>query len=520
MYKALYRKWRPMSFDDVISQPHITSTLRNQVRSGKTAHAYLFTGSRGTGKTTCARILAKAVNCPNAVDGVPCLECDICRDADKGTLSDIIEIDAASNNSVEDIRDLREGTVYMPERCSCKVYIIDEVHMLSTSAWGALLKVMEEPPAYVKFILATTEIHKVPATIISRCQRYDFRRIRTEDIAKRLSFIASEEQLSLHEDAALLIAKISDGGMRDAISLLDQCAAVSEYITAQVVSESAGVAGRDALFEILEAAVSGKAADALRTAGELYSRSKDMSRLCEELTDQLRNVMLLKLGENQEDLLSCMPDEADRLRELSKKLPMETILSHIAALQDCRERMQRSPNKRIELEMTLIAIAMPRPVAVPVQPIQQVQQNQPAAEQQVQPQTQSNAQAQPEQTETSRQDGSQGAKKLRPEDFKPLENWMDILEEYRSINPAVSGSLAESSAFVNGGYMLIVTKNRFFLTLLKNRENARSLGDTVKRILGREYKILGKCSEEGQRENLAHNLIQKAIDSNIETAVE
>lgn len=517
MYKALYRKWRPMSFDDVISQPHITSTLRNQVRSGKTAHAYLFTGSRGTGKTTCARILAKAVNCPNAKDGVPCLECDICRDADKGTLSDIIEIDAASNNSVDDIRDLREGTVYMPERCSCKVYIIDEVHMLSPSAWGALLKVMEEPPAYVKFILATTEIHKVPATIISRCQRYDFRRIRTEDIAKRLCYIAEKEQLSLHEDSALLIAKISDGGMRDAISLLDQCAAVSDDITVQVVSESAGVAGRGALFDILEAALAGKAADALRVAGDLYSRSKDMSRLCEELTDQMRNVMLLKLGETGSDLLSCMPDEVERLRELSKKLSMETILSHTASLQECRERMQRSPNKRIELEMTLISLAMPKPVTVQQTAYNQAVAENPAVQQNPAPEQNAQNTEQPAAQEAK---ASKDTSKLRMEDFKELDNWLDILEEYRNVNPAVSGSLAESKAYVNGGYMLIVTANRFFLTLLKNKENARSLGDTVKRILGKEYRILGKCSDNGQKENPAQNLIQKAINSNIETAVE
>ncbi len=510
MYKALYRKWRPMSFDDVISQPHITSTLRNQVRSGKTAHAYLFTGSRGTGKTTCARILAKAVNCPNAKDGIPCLECDICRDADKGTLSDIIEIDAASNNSVEDIRDLREGTVYMPERCKYKVYIIDEVHMLSPSAWGALLKVMEEPPAYVMFILATTEIHKVPATIISRCQRYDFRRIRTEDIADRLCFIAKQENLLLHEDAARLIAKISDGGMRDAISLLDQCAAVSDEISAQTVSESAGIAGRDALYDILEAVFSGRAADAIKIVGELYSNSKDIGRLCEELTEQLRNIMLLKLGGNQEDMLSCMPDESSRLREISNNMPMEEVLSHIAALQDCRERMQRSPNKRIELEMTLISLSMPKPKPVAAQI----------------PQTAPTMQSpQKQKTEAERSpkncgNVSQSPKKLRPEDFKPLDSWQDILDEYRSVNPAVSGSLAESSAFVNGDYMLILTKNRFFLTLLKNRDNARSLGDTVKRILGKEYKILGKCSEEEHKENPAQSLIQKAINSNIETAVE
>ena len=254
MYQALYRKWRPRSFDDVISQPHITTALRNQIREGRTAHAYLFTGSRGTGKTTCARILAKAVNCTHSAEtGNPCLACDICRDAELGALGDIIEIDAASNSSVEDIRDLREGTVYLPERCRYKVYIIDEVHMLSPSAWGALLKVMEEPPEYVKFILATTEVHKVPATIISRCQRYDFHRIRTADIAARLQHIAEAEQIALEPEAAQLIAHLSDGGMRDALSLLDQCASCGDQITPAFVTATAGVAGRDSIFAILEA---------------------------------------------------------------------------------------------------------------------------------------------------------------------------------------------------------------------------------------------------------------------------
>ena len=218
MYQALYRKWRPMSFDDVVSQPHITTTLKNQIATGKTAHAYLFTGSRGTGKTTCARIFAKAINCLNPKDGEPCLECDICKNADNGALADIIEIDAASNSKVDDIRELREGVMFTPEVCKYKVYIIDEVHMLSAGAFNALLKTMEEPPPHVKFVLATTEIHKVPATIVSRCQHFDFRRIRSEDIVARLSYIASQEGFILNEDAAQLIARLSDGGMRDALS--------------------------------------------------------------------------------------------------------------------------------------------------------------------------------------------------------------------------------------------------------------------------------------------------------------
>ena len=264
MYQALYRKWRPRTFDDVISQPHITTTLKNQIQSGKTAHAYLFTGSRGTGKTTCARIFAKAINCLHATDGNPCQQCEICRDAEAFSLSDIIEIDAASNNGVDDIRELRDGAVYTPERCKYKVYIIDEVHMLSQSAFNALLKIMEEPPAFVKFILATTEIHKVPATIVSRCQRFDFRRILPEDITARLLYIAGEEQLTLDAQAARLIARLSDGGMRDALSLLDQCAAYDSNITLDTVSAAAGIAGRDALFDLLDAMTQSDPAKAVR----------------------------------------------------------------------------------------------------------------------------------------------------------------------------------------------------------------------------------------------------------------
>ena len=519
MYQALYRKWRPRSFDDVISQPHITTALRNQIREEKTAHAYLFTGSRGTGKTTCARILAKTVNCEHRTpEGNPCLECDICREAERGALSDIVEIDAASNNSVEDIRDLREGTVYLPERCRYKVYIIDEVHMLSPSAWGALLKVMEEPPEYVKFILATTEVHKVPATIISRCQRYDFHRIRTADIAARLEYIAGEEQLSLEPEAAQLIAHLSDGGMRDALSLLDQCASGGEAITAASVTAAAGVAGRDSVFAILEAVQAQDAAKALEYTGALYDQSKDMVRLCDELLEQLRNMMLLKAGNVPEELLSCLPEELPQLRELTSPVTMEQILRAISVLQDCRERMQRNPGKRTELELALIRLTLPATVQTPLAampaaaPAPRPMQPRPvvAAVQQAEVSTQSPApQPTPIPTQTIQ------------EQIQPVSQWADILEAYRSVNPAVSGSLAESDAYIRGGTLLIVAKNPFFLTLLKNHENARSLGDTVRQILGQEYKILAKCSNPAQTEvSPVQTLLQKAKDSNLETAVE
>lgn len=431
---------------------------------------------------------------------------------DRGVLSDVVEIGAASNNSVEDIRDLREGTVYRPERCAYKIYIIDEVHMLSPSAWGALLKVMEEPPAYVKFILATTEMHKVPATILSRCQRFASTWIRLEDIAARLRYIAEKEQIPLAQGADMQIARCADGGMRDAISLLDQCAAVSGgAITAESVAASAGVAGREQLFRILEGVLQNNLSAALQEVDTLYQCSKDMARLCEELTEQLRNMMLLRAGNVPEDLLSCLPEELPRLRQMTNTVTMEQILRSISVLQDCRERMQRNPGKRTELELALIRLTMPATVTVPAVSTQVIPQQSVSTlsvQQQTVPAPQVTAPA-PAQTPPISQD------------IRPVTQWADILETYRSINPAVSGSLAESDAYIRGNTLLIIAKNAFFLTLLKNHDNARSLGETVKQILGQEYKILAKCSAPAQTEQPPiQALLQKAKDSNLETAVE
>ena len=244
MYQVLYRKYRPKRFADVYGQDHVTKTLLHELRENRVSHAYLFTGSRGTGKTTCAKILAKAVNCENSQGGEPCGECEVCRGIDDGSLFDVVEIDAASNNSVNDIRDLREEVNYTPARCKYKVYIIDEVHMLSTGAFNALLKTLEEPPAHVIFILATTEVHKLPATILSRCQRFDFKRIQPETMCRRLQDVAAQEQFVLEDEAAMLIARLADGALRDGLSILDQCAGKGERVTAQLVAETAGLAGK------------------------------------------------------------------------------------------------------------------------------------------------------------------------------------------------------------------------------------------------------------------------------------
>ena len=294
MYRAFYRKYRPSTFTDVVGQEHITKTLENAVKTGKTSHAYLFTGSRGTGKTSCAKILAKAVNCINSDNGNPCNECEICKGIDLGAILDIIEIDAASNNGVDNIRDLREEANFTPANAKYRVYIIDEVHMLSIGAFNALLKTLEEPPAHVIFILATTEVHKLPSTILSRCQRFDFKRIPPEAIAERLKEVAEKENLQLSQDGAILIARIADGAMRDALSLLDRCSSYEGVIDSAAVANSAGLAGREHIFELCNCIIEKDAAKALEVVNKLYNDSCDMERLITELTSHFRNLMVSK----------------------------------------------------------------------------------------------------------------------------------------------------------------------------------------------------------------------------------
>ncbi|MGN0593597.1 MAG: DNA polymerase III subunit gamma/tau, partial [Hominimerdicola sp.] len=457
LYQALYRKWRPMSFDDVVSQPHITTTLKNQIKSGKTAHAYLFTGSRGTGKTTCARIFAKAVNCENPKDGEPCLECKICKSADNGTLSDIIEIDAASNSKVDDIRELREGVVYTPELCKYKVYIIDEVHMLSTGAFNALLKTMEEPPPHVKFILATTEIHKVPATIVSRCQHFDFHRIRNEDIVARLMYIGKQEGFTLHEDAAGLIARLSDGGMRDALSLLDQCVAFDNDITLDVVSSASGIAGREYLFDILDRIAQKDAAEALRIVDRLYDMSKDLKVLCSELLMQMRNVMLVKTIDGSQELITCLPEEFERLKKLAETLKLDEILNGISILQECNERFARTTSKRIELEMCLVKLCSGTRIAqssggVSVSNaevsalMKRISQLESALQNGGQAVTVANGNVPPQLKPARPVDPD--FKKMKPSDFKVVEEWQTIIDRVNERAPSIGCFLARSTAYM------------------------------------------------------------------------
>ena len=395
MYRALYRKWRPQRFEDVVAQHGTVTALRNQVAAGRVGHAYLFTGVRGTGKTTCAKIFAKAVNCLNPHDGDPCCQCSICRGIDDGSILDVVEMDAASNNGVDDIRGLRDETAYTPSECRYKVYIIDEVHMLSTAAFNALLKTLEEPPAHVIFILATTEIQKVPETILSRCQRYDFARIVPEDIARRVEYIAGEEHLQLTTEGAELISRLADGAMRDALSILDTCAGVTSQIDASVVRKMAGVTDRSYLFRISDAIAAQDGATALACLAQLRQQdSVDIKRLTDELIAHYRALMLAALPGGQALLTGVSPEEEALYLQKGPALGQREPIRAIRLLGNALEHMARGSDQRIELELALVNLAEPlQPVAQPIQAVPARASAAPAPEA---PQPFAAAQAQPQ----------------------------------------------------------------------------------------------------------------------------
>ncbi len=356
MYQALYRKWRPKTFTEVIGQSHITDTLRRQVEEGRTAHAYLFTGTRGTGKTTCARILAKAINCLHPVDGEPCNECEACRGIDEGTLLDITELDAASNNGVDHVRALREEAVYTPAVLKKRVYIIDEVHMLSTPAFNALLKILEEPPEHLVFILATTELHKVPATILSRCQRFSFKRILPRDMEKHLLHVAAAEQIDLQPDGAEILARMANGALRDALSLLDQCRAAEGTLDSRAVLEVLGLAGSVQTVQLMQRILERDAGSALMQLGELYGGGKDLTALLGELSDLTRDMMILKTaGKDGADLLTGVY-ERKTLTELGKDVSMARFLYLTQTLQAACAAISDSFHPRTEAELCIMKL--------------------------------------------------------------------------------------------------------------------------------------------------------------------
>ena len=360
MYQVLYRKYRPKVFSDVYGQEHVTSTLINEIKENRISHAYLFTGSRGTGKTTCAKILAKAVNCEHNENGEPCNECEVCKGLDSGSIYDVVEIDAASNNGVDNIRDLREEANYTPTRGRYRVYIIDEVHMLSKGAFNALLKTLEEPPEHVVFILATTEVHMLPATILSRCQRFDFKRIQPETMALRLKEVAGFENMQLDDDAAILISRIADGGMRDALSILDQCAGRGSHIDSKLVSEVAGIAGREALYELSDAVCNQSSGDALNVISRLHQSSYDMERLCVEMINHFRNFLIVKTVKKSRELIICTDDEYDTIIKSAENFTLAKVIFALDLFQNTLTIIKGGANARIEMEMCFVKLCQPK----------------------------------------------------------------------------------------------------------------------------------------------------------------
>lgn len=363
MHQALYRKWRPKAFSDVCGQEHITSVLSWQVANNKLSHAYLFCGSRGTGKTTCAKILAKAANCPHTVNGNPCNECEICRQIDSGTCLDVLEMDAASNTGVDYIRDIREEVLFTPSEAGTRVYIIDEVHMLSEGAFNALLKTLEEPPPKVIFILATTEMQEIPATILSRCQRFDFRRIAVGTIMERLAYIASEEGIELTEDGARLIARLSQGGMRDSISLLELCAGEGKRVDAACVGDAAGVCGRERVASMIRSIRDRRYGEILDQIAGLYRSAVDLSVFFTDLIAYYRDMMVQKLlkitpesSKSTTDILDYSDSELIELTELASAFRYQTLLYHVKLLEEAFLLMGRGEDKRITAEMTLLRL--------------------------------------------------------------------------------------------------------------------------------------------------------------------
>lgn len=531
MYQVLYRKWRPKTFDDVSGQEHITTTLVNELKSGRINHAYLFTGSRGTGKTTCAKILAKAVNCLSPENGNPCGKCENCIAAEDGSFQDIVEMDAASNRRIDDIRSVIDGAVFTPAKGKYKVYIIDEVHMLTQEAFNALLKTLEEPPSHVIFILATTEVHKLPATIISRCQRFDFHRINPHVIKDRLKYVVEQEGCSITDDAALLIAAIADGALRDALSLTDRCIGLGGgEITLSVVREAAGLSGRGYVYDMASSCINKNCGEALELIAKLYGESKDMARLCEELTEHFRNLMLLKSVKNPDDILVVGRDELEVLKSHAERISLSEIVHIMDVLGSAFERMNRGADSRTEMETAVVKLCSPqldvtedavlsrigaleRTVnrlmnmissgTLTVQKDDNLNKNgETSNKDEISESTAdfkdtenlenavSNQAEDPQNSsrEPQRKRGAVDVDEIY-RNAKPFPNWKEVVENLRKYSKTISAAFDGTKAYVSGRYILIDSPSDIPFQLLKQSSQREKIREAVLEITGATYSL-------------------------------
>lgn len=544
MYQVLYRKYRPKCFSDVVGQEHITKTLQTEIETGKLSHAYLFTGSRGTGKTTCAKILSKAVNCLNPQNGNPCGECEICKGIDSGAIMDVTEIDAASNNGVDNIRDIRDEASFAPVNCKYRVYIIDEVHMLSMGAFNALLKTLEEPPAHVKFILATTEVHKLPVTILSRCQRFDFKRVNTAAMMSRMKYISEKEGFTLTDDGASLIARLSDGGMRDALSLLDQCTGRDRPIDSSLVAEVAGITGKDHLFSLADAVAEKNSARCLDIIDSLHSSSFDMERLCSDLINHFRNLMIVKTVKDAGNILICTAEEIDAYKNQSGKFTLEAILNIIDLLQSSLSNIKKGVNRRIEMEMTLIRMSSPKldtdnkALLRRISELELViktnsfvpKENTPLEKEPLQ----KNAPAPSENTEQPLYDDvppppedEEKSTASLPDECVPFSQWPSVLSELKELNGGIWGILIGSSAYIRNDFILVNSENPTFPMFIKQPASSRAVKEAIFRVTGKKYRLgifkssASPVSQSTQKpKDSLEGLISKAKELGVNVTVE
>lgn len=508
MYQALYRKYRPTCFSDVVGEEHITDILKNELESGKIFHAYLFTGPRGTGKTSCAKILAKAVNCLSLKNGDACLECESCKAIENGDVLDITEIDAASNNGVENIRDLREQVSYTPTASKYRVYIIDEVHMLSIGAFNALLKTLEEPPKHIVFILATTEVHKLPATILSRCQRFDFKRITPEAITKRIEYIAEKEGFTIDKNAAELIAALSDGGMRDALSTIDLCAANSSHITEQDVMRVCSLAGSNYCLELAELIKARDTGAALAKVDELHKNAVDLQRLCTEMIGHYRDLMVARTVAKTGNLIVCAPQTLESIKKQASDYSIEGIINAINVFRDTLDRMTLA-NRRTEFEMAVVRLCTPaldtshsalldriekleRTVkygnmsnTLPVSDESTDEINEIAEDIEEQNFDQTISKASEKNVEQSVVDSEKGT--AIDETF---DAWRDVLDELSHSAPLLAASLGGSNAYIKGDLLLIDSANDQFFSLMRSDAiYGKQIKSAVMSVVGRSYRL-------------------------------
>lgn len=528
-YTALYRKFRPTVFEDVKGQEHIVTTLKNQIRSGRTSHAYLFCGTRGTGKTTIAKIFAKAVNCEHPVDGSPCGECAICRSIAAGTSMNVIEIDAASNNGVDSIRQIVEEVNYSPAEGKYKVYIIDEVHMLSIGAFNALLKTLEEPPAYVIFILATTEVHKIPITILSRCQRYDFRRISIDTIADRLKELTQKEQVQIEEKAVRYIAKVADGSMRDALSLLDQCIAFyfEQELTYDKVLDVLGAVDTGVFSRMLREILKGDAAAALGVLQDIVLQGRELSQFVTDFAWYLRNLLLIKSADGVEDIIDVSSDNLVRLKEEAELAENDTIMRYIRILSELSGQIRYATQKRILIEMAIIKLcrpAMETDTASLADRIRQVEEKLEKGIPMMAVNPGAGSGSVPGNGTAPLQGGEKPVGKAElpkaiPEDIQNVvSRWSRIVDE--TANPMKSYLKNAYPSLSGDGKLLVVVQDGLPSDYFKRQENRDQLKAVIGRVTGKDMEIIIQSAGNGRNPEDLYPDLTRLVDQTIDMEIE